>query len=269
MNLRPILIVGLTLFVMSCGKDDEVNPATGGGGQGTETPAPGTNPNPNPTPAPAPLPTGVTAQKVKNPKVIKDFLRQLPATYNDDVNKKWPVIFFLHGMGERGSDINIVKRASLAAIAAKDENFPYILIAPQCPVTTWWDVPSLEVLYEQVLKEYRVDPSRVYLTGLSMGGYGAWSWALMKPDRFSAVVPICGEGTPGKACVLKNKPVWVFHNADDPTVPVSGSREMVAAIKACGGTQVKYSENATGGHDSWTRAYTDPALFTWLNQQKK
>ncbi|WP_341834682.1 hypothetical protein WJU16_17150 [Chitinophaga pollutisoli] len=128
---------------------------------------------------------------------------------------------------------------------------------------------QFEVLYSQVLKDYNVDSSRIYLTGLSMGGYGTWSWVLNKPERFAAVVPICGEGTPSKACVLKSKPVWVFHNADDPTVPVKGSRDMVNAIRNCGGTLVKYTENATGGHNAWTKAYSDPALYTWLNQQKK
>lgn len=254
-----------TTVVLSCGRDNEVTPlpGPGTGGGGTETPGPGTG-----TPA-VPLTTGLTAQKVKNPKQVTDYLRQLPATYNDDPNKKWPVIFFLHGVGERGNDINIIKSTSLVSIASKDVNFPYILIAPQCKVTSWWDIPSLEVLYTEVLKDYKVDPSRVYLTGLSMGGFGAWSWIQAKPDRFAAVVPICGEGAPEKACALKDKPIWVFHNADDPTVAVKGSRDMVNAIKDCGGTVVKYSEEATGGHDAWTRAYTDPALFTWLEKQKK
>ncbi|WP_341834683.1 alpha/beta hydrolase-fold protein [Chitinophaga pollutisoli] len=258
-----------TTFILSCSseKDTDVTPAPAPGSGQEEGPGTGTPPE---TPKPSvPLPTGVTAQKVKNPKEITDFLVQLPATYNDDPNKKWPVIFFLHGMGERGDDINIIKRASLAAIAAKDANFPYILISPQCKTPSWWNIPSLEVLHAQVMSDYKVDPSRIYLTGLSMGGFGAWTWAQTKPERFAAVVPICGEGTPASACVLKDKPLWVFHNADDPTVPVKGSQDMVKALRDCGSTLVKYTENESGGHDAWTKAYSDPALFTWLNQQSK
>ncbi|MGE7778078.1 hypothetical protein ACQKLP_25410 [Chitinophaga sp. NPDC101104] len=262
-KIRTLCVLALVALMMSCSRESEVPvPAKPVDGKGTETPPPPATGTTN-------LTTGVTAQKVKSPKQVTDFLRQLPATYNDNPNKKWPVIIFLHGVGERGNDINLVKRAGLAARAAQDPNFPFIVISPQCKASSWWDVPSLEVLYEQVVKEYKVDPSRIYLTGLSMGGYGTWSWALSKPDRFAAYVPICGEGTPSKACVLKDKPVWVFHNADDPTVPVKGSRDMVNAIRSCGGTLVKYTENATGGHNAWTKAYNDPALYTWLNQQKQ
>lgn len=250
---------------MSCGRDHEVTPVPtpgpGTGGGGTETPNPGT--------PPAPLTTGLTAQKVNSPKQVTDFLRYLPAKYNEDPNKKWPVIFSLHSVGERGDDINIVKRSALVVKAVKDADFRYILIAPQCKVTSWWDIPSLEVLYAQVMKDYKVDPSRVYLTGMSMGGYGVWSWMQAKPDRFAAAVPICGEGSPDKGCILKDKPLWVFHNADDPTVPVKGSRDMVNAIEACGGKLVKFSESATGGHDAWTRAYAEPTLFTWMDQYTK
>ncbi len=116
------------------------------------------------------------------------------------------------------------------------------------------------------MKTYRVDPSRIYLTGLSMGGFGSWDWIVYKPAHFAAVVPICGGGTPSKACLLKDKPVWAIHNADDPTVNVQSSRDMVNAIIACGGKLLKYTENPTGGHDAWTKAYNDPALYAWLNQ---
>lgn len=213
-------------------------------------------------------PTGVTFQKVSNPKGVTDYVLQIPASYNAKKGTKWPVIIFLHGIGERGNDLNRVKNAGLAGIAAKDPNFPFIVISPQCKADTWWDVPSLTVLYKDVLEKYNVDSSRIYLTGLSMGGYGAWAWALAAPEKFAAVVPICGGGTPSKACVLKTKPVWAFHNADDPTVNVRESRNMVNAIRDCGGTLVKYTENPTGGHNAWTKAYTNPALFEWLKAQK-
>lgn len=215
-----------------------------------------------------PQPVGVSFRKVDHPKDVTDYVLQIPASYNEKKTTRWPVIIFLHGIGERGSDLNQVKRAGLAGIAGQDPDFPFVLIAPQCRENGWWDAPSLNILYKEVLEKYNVDSSRIYLTGLSMGGYGAWDWAQYAPQNFAAVVPVCGGGTPSKACVLKSKPVWVFHNADDPTVSVQLSRDMVKAIQDCGGTLVKYTERPTGGHDAWTKAYKDPALFEWMKAQK-
>ncbi|WP_198652153.1 carboxylesterase family protein [Chitinophaga deserti] len=261
MHIRMIGTIAIAVFLFACGRENDAAPRP--------APAPGVPQDTVKVPPPGPAEqTGVTARKVRSPKSVTDFLLQLPETYNKDA-KKWPVIIFLHGVGERGSDVNMVKRAGLAAKAARDPNFPYIVVSPQCKENGWWDSPSLEILLDQVLKDYRIDPARVYLTGLSMGGYGSWDWALFKPERFAAVVPICGGGVPSRACVLKNMPVWAFHNADDLTVNVQGSRDMVNAIRACGSTLVKYTENPTGGHDSWTKAYNDPALYTWLNQYTK
>lgn len=213
--------------------------------------------------------TGVTFQKVNNPKVVTDYVLQIPATYNQKKTVKWPLIIFLHGIGERGKDLNMVKRVGLAAKAAKDPDFPFIVVSPQCAPDGWWDAPSLNALYDDVMKRFNVDADRVYLTGLSMGGYGTWDWGTYSPEKFAAIVPICGMGTTSRACMLKTVPVWAFHNVDDPTVSVQGSRDMVKAIKDCGGTLVKYTENATGGHDAWTKAYNDPALYDWLKAQKK
>ncbi|WP_298710023.1 alpha/beta hydrolase-fold protein, partial [Chitinophaga sp.] len=186
MNYRIVITLALMVLMMACGRDGDSDVA----------PSPSPNPGPRPEdtvkvppPVVVPVQTGVTAQKVKNPKQVTDFLLQIPAKYNDDPNKKWPVIFFLHGVGERGSDVNMVKRAGLATKASKDPNFPYIVVSPQCKENGWWDSPSLEVIYDQIMKNYRVDPARIYLTGLSMGGYGSWDWALFKPERFAAVVP--------------------------------------------------------------------------------
>lgn len=212
--------------------------------------------------------TGVSFKKVNGATTVTDYVLQIPASYNER-SAKWPVIIYLHGIGERGTDLNMVKRSGLALRAVREADFPYIVISPQCKPDITWDVAGLNILYTDILKQYNIDPSRVYLTGLSMGGFGAWDWAMRFPAKFAAVVPICGAGTPSKACSLKDVPIWAFHNADDYTVGVAGSRDMVNALKACGSTVVKYTENATGGHDSWTKAYNDPALFSWLNQQKR
>ncbi|MGX5820505.1 carboxylesterase family protein [Chitinophaga lutea] len=210
----------------------------------------------------------VMFKKVSAPRGITDFVLQLPADYSRDPQKKWPVIIFLHGIGERGSDLNIVKRAGLAGRASADPAFPFIVVSPQCKADGWWNVSDLDAVFADVKQLSNVDLSRVYLTGLSMGGFGTWDWANVRRANFAAIVPICGGGTPSQACNMKTLPVWVFHNADDPTVNVSGSRDMVNALKSCGNTLVKYTENPTGGHDAWTRAYNDPALYKWLLQNK-
>lgn len=266
-RLSDMVAISFALIMMvACSKKSNPVPEVpGGGGTG--------NPPPVVIDDFTPQTLGVSFKKVNNPKGITDYVLQIPDSYNEKKNTvKWPVIIFLHGMGERGTDLNKVKNTGLAAIAAKDKDFPYILISPQCKAETgndWWNNANLDALYADVLKQYNVDPSRVYLTGLSMGGYGAWTWAQGSPDKFAAIIPICGAGTPANACVLKTKPIWVFHNVDDNTVSVSNSRDMVDALKKCGSTLVKYTENPTGGHDSWTKAYKDPALFAWLSEQKK
>ncbi|WP_343703315.1 hypothetical protein [Chitinophaga sp.] len=269
--LAKAATLGLACLLMfsACSRDEgsaEVTPDTGK-----------TEVKPTPTPAPPTAPaenfvnqqTGVTFKKVNGATTVTDYVLQIPASYNEKKTTKWPVIIYLHGVGERGTDLNQVKRSGLAVRAAQEPDFPFIVVSPQCKPNMTWDVAALNILYEDILKQYNIDPSRVYLTGLSMGGYGVWDWAVKFPEKFAAAVPICGAGTPSRACVLKDMPIWAFHNADDYTVGVAGSRNMVNAIKACGGTLVKYTENPTGGHDAWTKAYNDPALYTWLNQQKK
>ncbi len=265
MRYKVLLGVAIVLIMAACSKTSTVEPS----GKDSKV-VPGTE-APDLTKDPAsftPQQTGVTFRKVNNPKGITGYVLQIPATYNTETTKRWPVIIFLHGIGERGNDLNMVKRAGLAAIAAKNANFPFIVVSPQCPLGTWWNIPSLNALYDDILKQYNIDPKKIYVTGLSMGGFGTWEWVAAYPSRFAAAVPICGAGPVAKACALKTKPVWAFHNADDPTVNVSGSRNMVNAIKACGGQLVKYTENPTGGHDAWTKAYNNPALFTWLSAQR-
>ncbi|RAI98482.1 putative esterase [Chitinophaga skermanii] len=256
-------------LLVSCGKSetstiiDEGNPPktdttvnNGGGG------------NSNPPKDTTVRTLGITTQQVVNAgSGLNQFVLFLPKNYNTQKTKRWPVIIALHGIGERGSNINIIKNTPVPQYAAKNADFGYIVVAPQCKDNTWWDVPSLRVLYDQIMSQYNVDSSRVYLTGLSMGGYGVWDWAQKDPGKFAAIVPICGGGTPNKACPLKSKPIWVFHNADDPTVNVNESRTMVKAVKDCGNTIIKYTENTTGGHDAWTKAYNSAALYEWLNQQ--
>ncbi|MEO8612782.1 MAG: prolyl oligopeptidase family serine peptidase, partial [Chloroflexota bacterium] len=143
-------------------------------------------------------------------------------------------------------------------------------VSPQCPITSWWafETEALKALLDSILAEYAVDADRVYLTGLSMGGYGSWALGIQHPELFAAVVPICGGGEPDAVCVLKNVPVWAFHGDADPVVELSESVKMVEALQACGG-DVKLTVYPGVEHDSWTQTYANPELYEWFLSHKR
>ena len=200
------------------------------------------------------------------------FLLFLPRDYGVDPAKRWPMILFLHGAGERGDDLELVKKHGPPKIVEKMPDFPFIVVSPQCPSDESWSNEVLNALLDHALASWAVDPQRVYLTGLSMGGYGSWSLAQESPERFAAVVPICGGGTPVQARVygdspkgkaLQALPFWAFHGARDPIVDPSESARMVEALRTIG-CEVKYTIYPEAGHDSWVQAYDDPELYAWL-----
>ncbi len=195
-----------------------------------------------------------------------DYLLCLPSGY-ETTRQKWPLVLFLHGAGESGSDLAKVKTHGPPKLVEGGREFPFILVSPQCP-SRGWNPDALNALLDSVIRNYRVDKERVYLTGLSMGGYGTWTLAAAHPERFAAIAPICGGGNPKDAGKLARLPVWVFHGAKDPTVPLQRSEEMVQAIKAAGGN-VKFTVYPEAGHDSWTKTYNDPDFYTWLLAQKR
>ncbi|MBG1244248.1 prolyl oligopeptidase family serine peptidase [Nostoc sp. NZL] len=179
-----------------------------------------------------------------------------------------PTILFLHGAGERGSNLDNVKRHGVAKIVEQQPDFPFIVISPQCPQGEYWNVKRLGTLLDEVIASYRVEPNRVYLTGLSMGGYGTWHLAAVQPERFAAIAPICGGGNPQAARKLKNLPVWAFHGAKDNVVPLSESEIMVSALKACDGN-VKFTVYPEANHDSWTQTYNNPELYEWFLRHQR
>ncbi|QMS91556.1 prolyl oligopeptidase family serine peptidase [Nostoc edaphicum CCNP1411] len=179
-----------------------------------------------------------------------------------------PTILFLHGAGERGSDLDNVKKQGVTQIVEKQPDFPFIVISPQCPRGEYWNVERLSILLDEVISSYPVDPDRVYLTGLSMGGYGTWHLAAAQPERFAAIAPICGGGNPQAARKLKNLPVWAFHGAKDNVVPLSESEIMVSALKARNGN-VKFTVYPEANHDSWTQTYNNPELYDWFLQHPR
>jgi predicted peptidase len=193
----------------------------------------------------------------------------VPHDYKGD--KPYPVILFLHGAGETGNDGEKQVRVGLGkAIKKQEQTFPCITVFPQAHTRGWGaDSPSGKTaiaILDQVMKDYKCDPNRVYLTGLSMGGMGTWSMAIKYPQRWAAIVPICGRGDPKQAEKIKDIPCWCFHGDADTAVSVEGSRQMIAALKAAGGSP-KYSEYPGVGHNSWDKAYGTPELYEWLLKQ--
>jgi predicted peptidase len=191
-----------------------------------------------------------------------DFLLFLPKEYGRE-GKKWPLIMFLHGAGERGNDLEKVKVHGPPKLAAAGQDFPFIIVSPQVPSGSGWSPDVLNALLDEVIQRLAVDTDRMYLTGLSMGGFGTWGFAAQYPDRFAAIAPICGGGDPASACKLKNTAVWAFHGAKDIVVPLSAQEDMVNALKVCGGN-VRFTVYPEAGHDSWTETYANPELYTWL-----
>jgi predicted peptidase len=191
-----------------------------------------------------------------------NYLIYLPEGYQDS-SKLWPLVLFLHGAGERGNDLEIVKRNGPPKLVEEGKKFPFILVCPQCPERTDWDNKLLITLLDYLESNYNVDGDREYLTGLSMGGHATWSLAIQYPERFAAIIPVCGRGYSQDVYVLKNVPVWVFHGAKDDIVPVTDGQKMVEALKAAGGN-VKFTIYPEAGHDAWTETYNNPEVYEWL-----
>lgn len=202
--------------------------------------------------------------------------------------KTYPLVLFLHGAGERGTDNAAQLKHGVTAIldGAKKLNQPCFLIAPQCPPDIWWapikhDTMNLSdagkpnkmleavlALVDDTTKKQPIDPKRFYVTGLSMGGFATW-WLLGRaPERIAAAVPICGGGDPAQAAKFKDVPIHAIHGEADPVVPVRTTREMISALEKAGGKPLATYYPGVG-HDSWTQAYNDPALIRWLFDQRQ
>lgn len=205
----------------------------------------------------------------KNVPVELDYLLYLPEGYRKQ-NKKWPLMLFLHGAGERGSDLQKVKRHGPPKLVEQGKELPFIVVSPLCPARKFWslNVDQLIVLLDEIEAKYDVDPERVYLTGLSMGGYGTWALGCIYPERFAAIAPICGGGIPNLAGMLKDVPVWAFHGGKDRVVLTKRSQEMVDGVKSAGG-QARLTIYPEAGHDSWTKTYNNPELYKWFLSHKK
>jgi len=230
------------------------------------------------------------------------YLLALPAGYDASAGHTWPLIVFLHGSGERGSDPWLVAKhgppklirgevpaaAPAPGAAAAPAETPearakreecakilatnFIVVSPQCPAGKSWDDDGVLALVDEIAAKYRVDAHRIYLTGLSMGGFGTWSVGIKNPERFAAIVPICGGGqrtdirraAREKKAELLSLGIWAFHGAKDPTVPLAESETMVADLKKAAVTDVQLTIYPEAKHDSWTETYNNPELYAWL-----
>lgn len=201
-------------------------------------------------------------------KITMKYLLYLPKDYAK--KEAWPVLLFLHGAGERGDNLDQVKRHGPPKLIEEGKEFPFIVVSPQCPRDRWWEPLELSVLLDEIVEKNKVDQDRIYVTGLSMGGFGTWSLAAYVPRRLAAIAPICGGGDPiwVWARGLASLPVWVFHGAKDSVVPLERSEQMVQALKKRGGN-VKLTVYPEAGHDSWTETYANPKFYEWLLEQKR
>ena len=153
-------------------------------------------------------------------------------------------------------------------LIAEGKDFPFIVVSPQCPKERWWEPIELTALIDHIVEIHKVDEDRIYVTGLSMGGFGSWRLAAYTPKRFAAIAPICGGGETYWTRRFPHLPVWVFHGAKDRGVPLERSQEMVDALKKAGG-EPKLTVYPDAGHDSWTETYNNPKLYEWLLAQER
>jgi predicted peptidase len=196
------------------------------------------------------------------------YLLYLPKDYEESSNK-FPLLIFLHGSGERGTDLDKVKFHGPPKLISEGKEFPFIVVSPQCPEGRWWQISELNFLLDELIAELKIDINRIYLTGLSMGGYGTWAWAEYAPDRFAAIAPVCGGGNPLTISKIGKMPVWAFHGAKDFVVPVAESERLINKLKIVN-PDVKFTIYPEAGHDAWTETYNNPELYEWfLNQSLK
>ena len=204
-------------------------------------------------------------------KVEYQYLIHIPEDNRLSENGKLPMIVFLHGAGERGDDIELVKVHGPPKLVQQGEDVPFIVLSPQCKSNERWEAQSLKLLIDHVSKNNPVDQNRIYLTGLSMGGYGTWDLAIAYPDFFAAIAPICGGSdvnawdAPSK---IKDLPIWAFHGAMDFVVPIEKTARIIGSLRRAG-SEAKFTVYPDAGHDSWTETYDNPKLYEWFLAHRK
>jgi predicted peptidase len=216
-------------------------------------------------------PSGLSTQSSAVSVQVNATLRYwlvLPKAAATEPQRRWPLLLFLHGSGERGSDLNQVRAHGPWHWLDGQADTPFIVVAPQADAHGGWDPHVLHALLEQLKATLPVDPDRVLVTGLSMGGFGAWALAIEYPHDLAAIAPVCGFGDEDRVERIAHLPVWAFHGDADDAVPIAGHRATIAALREAGG-QPRFTEYPGVGHNSWTATYDNPALYDWLLAQRR
>jgi predicted peptidase len=218
----------------------------------------------------AATPKGFLLKTIKQGDEEYRYVVYVPANYEE--SKPWPAIIFLNGAGECGRDgLKAVAVGLGPAVMLDPDHWPFLVLIPQKPdVDSTWAAHDALVMamLDATKREYKVDTTRLYLTGLSQGGFGTWAIAIKHPDLFAAIAPICGGGNAADAAALKDVPVWAFHGDADTVVPHALSEEMVEAVKKAGGDATLTLFPGVG-HNSWDRAYRESQLYDWLLKHKR
>ncbi|MCA9076017.1 MAG: dienelactone hydrolase family protein [Planctomycetaceae bacterium] len=202
--------------------------------------------------------------------VRMEYLIYTPPGYasSETAHAKWPLLLFLHGAGERGDDIELVKFHGPPKLIDQGQPFPFVVVSPQCPKDRRWEPIELMALLDEIEVNYRIDADRIYVTGLSMGGFGTWELASYAPDRFAAIVPICGGGEKFWMKHITHVPTWIIHGGEDSGVLPERSQELYEELIEKGGN-VRLTIAPHTGHLVWTSFYNNPELYGWLLQQRR
>lgn len=195
------------------------------------------------------------------------YLLYVPSAYDENDSKKWPLILYLHGAGGSGMQLDAIRKEGLPAYVENERNFPFIVVAPQCPLGAFWNTREDEVLavLDELEEHWPIDSDRVYLTGFSMGAYGVWHLAEHHPERFAAIAPVSGGGDPAHARKLKDMPTWIFHGMDDQVIRPSESEKIAEAMRGVG-AEVELTLYPGMGHDCWKKVYANEGLYRWFSE---
>ncbi len=199
--------------------------------------------------------------------IVKEirYLLYTPPDYTGD--EPYPLMIFLHGAGERGDDLELVKKHGPPMEIEAGLEYPFIVVSPQVEEGEWWSPSTVIWILNELKAKMNIDEDRVYLTGLSMGGYGSWDTAIRHPNLWAALVPVCGKGDPTMAERIKHIPTWIFHGAKDSVVPFRHSQEMFDALEGYG--NARFTVYPEADHDSWTETYSNPELYEWMLAKRR
>lgn len=191
----------------------------------------------------------------------------LPANYQKD-DTYWPVMIYLHGASYRNKEMEDIKQNVPIENIKQNGDLPFIVIAPKCPSGQRWSTYHLKLLLDEAIKKYPIDESRIYMTGMSLGGFGTWEFACRYPERLAAAAPVCGGGKPDQAAAMKNVPVWAFHGDRDSVVPYRRTKSMVEALERVGGN-VKFTCLPGQGHNIGSKVYSNHELYDWMLEHSR